>query len=438
MSESEGEQDPQTQMDPEFAQHVSTELESTLEERDARAVVHVGSIRDPTIRYALYAAAATGNDRATALLSRAGTDESVLSAAPIEAFTGGTAGGVGSGARIDSLACTADPTAHGPVAIAFDATGWLVESESAGSHPADALASRLTVDRATTSTDALVLTPPSVPHDAALHLEGTGFDLASSGVLERARAQKVDAEVAAIERAVAAADAGVARARACLGEATRKEPERDGASPVRLVIDDGSPLTAARLERTVASAALEAGATPVRVRVTTSAGMPRQAGTAAEATESTGLQAHHPLVVDVTTRTATGYHAHLTRTLVADIDGGPYRRGHVALAAAFRSVAAKARADTHPVRALEADLEAEIRAFGFGDGDRISATVAGVGLDRWEEPTGASETARGATLAVAAGIETDAGVVRLADVLVTSERGARWLGAVDRSLAVGR
>ncbi|MFC7232987.1 hypothetical protein ACFQMM_23320 [Saliphagus sp. GCM10025308] len=94
-----------------------------------------------------------------------------------------------------------------------------------------------------------------------------------------------------------------------------------------------------------------------------------------------------------------------------------------------------ASAGEHTVSALEADLEAEIRAFGFGESDAIDVQVSGIGLEPRERPIGSGESiAVGTTICVDAAVGADAGRVRLADVLVRTEDDAQWLSSASWSM----
>ncbi|MDJ1432412.1 M24 family metallopeptidase [Halostagnicola sp. A-GB9-2] len=348
-------------------------LESDLSSRDAGAFVHVGSARVPAIRYCLTESDSESRPRG-----------------------------------LDAV-----ETIH---AIGFDGSSWhhsqgrKIGNGQSGTHPADDLATRL-ADEGVSGT---VLTPATIPHDAALFLEQAGFELASSDVLSRARRSKSNDERVRIERAQKAGADGTRRAATVLAE-TDVDDEA--------LVFDGKPLTNDRLRTAVDGAIVAAGAL--------SDGLTRITST----TDGAALRAGEPIVIELSPRGLEGYHGGLTRTFVVESDGGGHRRAHVALTRAFRSVRSKLTDATHSVTAVEADLEAEIRAFGFGDADDIETRVTGVGLEPREAPTAADADVGPETVVrIEAAVRVDdERSVRLADLLVPGEP-ARWLESPSRSL----
>lgn len=336
--------------------HLEDALADALERRGAAAFVYAGVTRDPTIRYCR---PALGSD------------------------------------------------SH---AIAFDGREWHVRSADAVStHPADALADRLTDD----GLAGTLLTPARIPHDAALYLEEAGFTLASSDVVARTRATKTDAERERIATAQAAASAGVRRAASVLADATVVDD--------RLTVD-GETLTAPRLRTAVDEAVVSAGALPA-------------GNTAVSTATADAIRPDDSIVLEVAPRELEGYHGGLVRTFVVDSDGGWERRAHIGVTHAFRSAAALLTADAQSVTAVEADLEAEVRAFGFGDDDGIETCVAGVGLESRERPSrGSHEVTPGTVVRLDAGVRLDDGRVHVADLLEVGPDGAGWLEAPSRSL----
>ncbi|OLZ42592.1 peptidase M24 [Natrinema saccharevitans] len=315
----------------------------------------------------------------------------------------------------------------GPTAVAYDGTAdeWLVRSsaDGIGGHPADRLASAL-ADRGLEGT---VLTPPRLPHDAAIYLERAGFDLASTEALERARATKTAGERERIASAQQAAATGIRRAASLLAESAVDDgrlalAEGDGTESV--------PLTAAHLRTAIDEAIVGAGGFPA-------------GNTAVDPDSSRNpdepLRPGEPIVLATAPRDRTGYYGGLVRTLVVDSDGGRERRVHVAVTQSFRSARSMLTAGPESVTAVEADLEAEVRSFGF-DTDRTVATeVAGVGLEPRERPfAGGDEVGPGAVvrLDVAGAVDSDSRI-RIADVLVVSDEGERpeWLVAPSQSLS---
>ncbi|MFC6769403.1 peptidase M24, partial [Natrinema soli] len=84
------------------------------------------------------------------------------------------------------------------------------------------------------------------------------------------------------------------------------------------------------------------------------------------------------------------------------------------------------------------DLEAEVRSFGFGDGDAIETRVSGVGLEPSERPIDGGEDVGSGTvvrLDVAARVDDD-DWLRIADVLAINDEGERpdWLASPSQSL----
>ncbi|MFC4542755.1 M24 family metallopeptidase [Halosolutus amylolyticus] len=299
----------------------------------------------------------------------------------------------------------------GSVALAFDGTDWVVEwSDRSAGRAAATLASRL-ADRLGPGT---VHTPARIPHDAALYLEQAGFSLTSTDVVERTRATKMDTEREAVADSQTAAGAGIRRAAAVLADATIA----DG----RLVADDAA-VTPGRLRRAVDEAIVAAGGVP---GANTSIAAPE--GDAA-------LEPGSPIVVATAPRGRSGYHGGLVRTLVVDSEGGTERRAHVAVTQAFRSVQSMLTAATESVTAVEADLEAEIRGFGFPD-EPVETRVAGVGLEPAERPRGGGdEVGPGSLVRIEAAVEFDPDRwIRLADVLAVREREVAWLDAPSRSI----
>lgn len=297
-------------------------------------------------------------------------------------------------------------------AVAFDGREWYLHSgDSTSAHPADALASRL-ADHEISGT---VLTPARIPHDAALYLEQAGFFLASSDVIARTRATKTPDERDRITTAQAAASAGIRRAASLLAEATTTDGQ--------LAID-GDVLTPASLRRAIDEAIVSAGAFPTG----------NTAINPETATET--LRPGDPIVLAVAPRDPEGYYGGLVRTLVVDGDGGRERRAHVAVTQAFRSATSMLTADAQSVTAVEADLEAEVRAFGFDENDGIETRVTGVGLDPHERPhRGDHEVGSGTLVRLDVGVAVDDHCrLRLADVFTVDSDEVRRLKSPSQSL----
>ncbi|WP_290812293.1 M24 family metallopeptidase, partial [Halovivax sp.] len=276
---------------------------------------------------------------------------------------------------LDYLRARGSPTvdAGSTIAAAVTPDAEFALAADADRHPAERLAVAL-CDRGLSGT---LLAPPSIPHDAALYLEGAGFELASSDALDRARAIKTAAAVERIERAQAAASAGLDRAASVLAGATVEDGR---------LHRDGAPLTAERLRRLADVAVVESGAVPAGSTRVETVGSPAEPRPPANGDGATGpdepLRSGEPLVLELAPREPSGYRAGLVRTLVPGTDGGWERRAHVAVESALRSARTMLAADGATVDAVETELEAEVRSFGFGRG--ASGSVHGVGLEARE------------------------------------------------------
>lgn len=345
-------------------EHAADVLALTLENRDATAFVHAGRGREPAIRYS----------------------------------------------------CESIP--HGQTAVAYDgaADEWLVRSvDTSDGHPAADLAATL-ADRGREGT---ILTPPHVPHDAALYLENAGFEVASTDAIARARATKTAGERDWIAVAQRAASAGIRRAASVLADAAIV----DG----RLAVADGDgdtvPLTPARLRIAIDEAIVGAGAFPAG----NTAVNPETVSHPDTDADGEALRPDEPIVLAATPRGPSGYYGGLVRTLVVDSDGGRERRVHVAVTQSFRSARSLLTAGSASVHTVAADLEAEVRSFGLDDSDEVEATVSGVGLEPCEGPIdGSDEIEPGAVvrLDVAARVD-ETSRLRIADVVVVTDEGER-------------
>ncbi|ELY65655.1 M24 family metallopeptidase [Natronococcus jeotgali] len=298
-----------------------------------------------------------------------------------------------------------DPGRH---AVAFDGREWRVRSAAEpGARPAGELAEALAAD----GLSGTVLTPARLPHDAALYLEDAGFSLSSTDVVSRARAAKTDAERSRIEDAQAAAGAGLRRGAAALASAEVVDGR------LRLEAED---LTATRLRIAVDEGIVAAGGFP-------------DGETTVSIPGDDLVRPGEPIVLEAAPREPSGYHGALGRTFVRDGEGGSERRAHVGVTRAFRSAAAMLVADAQSVTAVEADLEAEVRAFGFEDG--IRTRVAGVGLEPVERPDRGSRTIdEGAVVRLEVGVALEAGRIRLTELFAVGDGNVDRLGSVPRSL----
>ncbi|MFU8869863.1 M24 family metallopeptidase [Natronococcus sp.] len=292
-------------------------------------------------------------------------------------------------------------------AVAFDGREWRVRSAAdTGVDPASALADDLAAD----GLEGTVLTPARIPHDAALYLEGAGFSLASTDVVARSRATKTAAERERIADAQAAAGAGIRRGAALLASADVREG--------RLHLE-GEPLTAERLRIAIDGGIVAAGGFP-------------DGNTAVSIPGDGPVRPGVPIVLETAPREPSGYYGGLARTFVRDGDGGDERRAHVGVTHAFRSAASMLTADAQSVTAVEADLEAEVRAFGFED--EIRTRVVGVGLEPAERPNrGRQAVDAGAVVRLDVGVEIEDGRIRLTELLAVDGSVER-LESIPRSL----
>ncbi|ADD04977.1 peptidase M24 family protein [Natrialba magadii ATCC 43099] len=381
----------------------TTLIDETLTQRDAAAFVHVGQAHEPAIQYCLDCwTQAVANDEAVA-----------------------------------------DPPADSDlVALSFDGEGWEMRARprkpgrgESDTHPASQLASTL-ADRHGSAT---VLTPPSIPHDAALYLENAGLTLTSTDVLECARAKKTPDERARIETAQAGARAGIRRAAAVLADARVVDGELVRGDTTR----EDEPITPDHLRTEVDKAIVSAGAYPAgNTAINPDADPERVPSTVG--TADTPLRPGEPIVIRTAPREPGGYHGGLVRTLVVDGDGGRERRAHVGATQSFRSASAMLTADTETVGAVKADLEAEVRAFGFEDADAVETSVGGVGLAALESPCKLTdEIEPGSVVQLESAVRVEEGVwLRIADVLARGRDqdqdrdGERpeWLAPLSRSL----
>ncbi|MFC7232988.1 hypothetical protein ACFQMM_19440 [Saliphagus sp. GCM10025308] len=195
-------------------------IRTRLEDRSARAFVHCGPVRDPLIRYSLLAdgdgareadANANANSNADANGRAKPADSTLTANAPIAAGT--------------------------TVAVAFavdrEHERWYLETATqkqranGATHPTEAVAKAISETHGDGESGERVLTPATIPHDAACYLERAGFTLASSDVLSTLRATKDDVELAALERAQTAAGDGLERARSMLAAATVVDGDND-------------------------------------------------------------------------------------------------------------------------------------------------------------------------------------------------------------------
>ncbi|ELZ41256.1 peptidase M24 [Halorubrum californiense DSM 19288] len=279
-----------------------------------------------------------------------------------------------------------------------------------------------------------VLTPASIPHDAAVYVERAGNSLASTDAVANARARKTPAEVDRLRRVQRAAVAGMDRAEAVLAEsevveAADEEAGADGRGdgrrpPLRWA---GEPLTTERLRREVNRVLAARG---VRDAGNTVIG----AGPSAADLHYVGDDPIRPgetVLLDISPRGPDGYYGDVTRTFVADGDGGWERRAYVAVEAA-REAALDEVEPGVPAKTVHGEAAAELAAYGFdpnaGEGETgfTHGTGHGVGVSLHEGPSlsGAGELRPGHVVTVEPGVYDPAvGGVRLEDLILVTEDG---------------
>jgi len=366
---------------------VSEFLHDALDRREASAFVHVGDRFDADLRYCT---GFDGPDRDVAFVRT--PDERVL-CVPSDHETAARRGFSG---RVVTTSQD-EPVGHRAAAVL-----------------------------GATNPDGTVLTPRSIPHDAALYLEKAGFDVASTDAVAEARVVKSDAECDAIQTAAAAATAGVRRAAAVLRAATVEDDRLEW---------DGATLTTDRLCRAVDATIAGRGADPA---ANTVVGMgPSCADPRGRDPEP--IRPGETVLVDVAPRSPEGYHADYARTFVVAGVGGWPRRAHVAVEMACGAADAVLAAGAgEPARKVATEAVAEIRAYGFGaDDDEIHRPVGhGVGLAHHERPSfdGDADLAAGSVVAVEPGVFGPAGGVRIEDTVRVREDGADRLTDLSRSL----
>ena len=295
-----------------------------------------------------------------------------------------------------------------------------------GTHVVRFLADRLG-DAAETGT---LRVPSHIPHDAAVRLQGAGYDISSTAAVTEARANKTPAERDCLRFVQRAAVHGVASATDRLAAATADDGRLHA---------EGEPLSATQLERDIAAAVAETGVTPETVAVRVPA-----------TGHSDPLPAGEGVVIAVRPRGPQGYYGHLTRTVAVNSDGGWDRRAHIAAKAGLDAARSHCQPGTS-VATVAAEVRAELTAYGFpprtggGDdeGDDTSpdpgstTTVHGIGLASVEAPTPGENRLLepGATLAIDVRVaDPNHGRLRLGSLVAVTDDGGERL--VDHSLSL--
>ncbi|MBB6646773.1 M24 family metallopeptidase [Halobellus sp. MBLA0160] len=281
-------------------------------------------------------------------------------------------------------------------------------------------------ERGDAAPGAVVLVPPTIPHDAAVYLEWAGYELRSTTAVAEARVVKSDGETDAIDAVQRAATAGVREAERLLAAA-----EVDGDE----LRSEGRPVTAGRLRRATNAELARRGVTGGGNTVVAAG-----AGTEAGGMNGTDgrIRVDDPVVVAVAPRGPYGYHGSVTRTVVVDSDGGWERRAYVAVESALDAALAEVEAGA-VASAVGREADAELAAFGFDPAavaEEAAAPGHGVGLSRRERPflDSDAELKPGHVVAVEPGVtEPDRGEVRLSALVVVTADGYDRLGEGDPS-----
>ncbi|WP_089385648.1 M24 family metallopeptidase [Halorubrum vacuolatum] len=301
--------------------------------------------------------------------------------------------------------------------------------EDAGDPPGLRAASVLD-DLLADRSDPTVLTPRSIPHDAALHLEGAGYGLASTTAVADARAIKTAEEIDRLGRVQRATTRAMARAETVLAESG---PVYDpdalatlGVEEPVLVWRDG-PLSTERLRRQV-------NATLARYGVRDAGNTVIGAGASAADLHYTGVDLLRPgetVLLDISPRGPHGYYGDLTRTFVVDGDGGWERRAYVAVEAARKAALATLNPGV-TAREVHREAAAELAAYGFdpnaGEGEAgfTHGTGHGVGMSLHEAPSLSAdlELRPGHVVTIEPGVyDPDLGGVRLEDLVAVTDDG---------------
>ncbi|SDF87221.1 Xaa-Pro aminopeptidase [Halorubrum xinjiangense] len=414
-----------------------TDLRPVVEavrDADAAAFVAVGDRFDDDLRYLTRF---SGPDRPSALVvvPDEPADRAVLCAPAL--FREQTEREFVASARVSTAELTdddAEPTDDASAGF-HDGVVREVRTEDLGDHAGERAAAVLGDLVSAENGDRTVLTPASVPHDAAVYLERAGNDLASTDAVAAARARKTPAEVDRLRRVQRAAVAGMARAESVLAESEVVEavdggPESSRPPPLRW---EGEPLTTERLRREVNRVLAARG---VRDAGNTVIG----AGPSAADLHYVGNDPVRPgetVLLDVSPRGPDGYYGDVTRTFVVDGDGGWERRAYVAVEAA-REAALDEVEPGVPAKTVHGEAAAELAAYGFdpngdeGEAGFTHGTGHGVGVSLHEGPSlsGAGELRPGHVVTVEPGVyDPDVGGVRLEDLVLVTDEGYEILAA---------
>ena len=268
----------------------------------------------------------------------------------------------------------------------------------------------------------VVLTPASIPHDAALYLEAAGYELESTTAVDEARRRKNEAELACLRRVQAVTCRGMARAEAVLASA---EPDGDD------LLYEGEPLTTERLRREVDAEMASHG---IRSAGNTVIG----AGSTAADLHYTGIDHVSPgetVLLDISPRGPHGYYGDLTRTFVVGSDGGWERRAFVAVEQAHETALEHVEAGV-TAGTVHEEAAAELTAHGFRiDSSDVGFTHGvghGVGVSLHEGPSLRADTPLepGNVVTIEPGVyDPEIGGVRIEDLVAVTENGFERLAS---------
>ncbi|SEH59049.1 Xaa-Pro aminopeptidase [Halopenitus malekzadehii] len=273
-----------------------------------------------------------------------------------------------------------------------------------------------------------VVVPRAVPHDAAVYLARAGHDVSSTAAVRDARVVKSPVEIDRLQATQSAAVTAMRAVFAILAAC-------DVADASRSLRWQGDSLSADRLRREANSALARAGVDPAGNTAVRS-----------PSTDDDALRAGEPIVVSLAPRGPAGYHGTLTRTVVVDGDGGWERRAHLAVESAL-AAGIETVDPGDPVSLLREEVAAEIGAYGFDPTltDRTTGTTHaggyGVGLARREQPAPDSSASLrpGTVLAVEASVrDPDHGAIRLRDLVVVRDSVVERLSECPTALASDR
>jgi Xaa-Pro aminopeptidase len=271
-------------------------------------------------------------------------------------------------------------------------------------------------DRTGDADGSTVLTPASIPHDAALYLENAGYELESTTAVAEARERKTEAELACLRRVQAVTCRGMARAEAVLAAA---EPAGDD------LLFEGEPLTTERLRREVDAQMARHG---IRSAGNTVIG----AGPTAADLHYTGIDHIAPgetVLLDISPRGPHGYYGDLTRTFAVESDGGWERRAFVAVEQAHETALEHVEAGV-TAGTVHEEAAAELTAHGFRiDSSAVGFTHGvghGVGVSLHEGPSLRAEQPleAGNVVTIEPGVyDPEIGGVRIEDLVAVTETG---------------